>query len=292
MGATPSVPEAQRRTVVCVGVTGAGKSTTCNLITSSRAFDEEEGFQSGTDQAVHCDVVRDGMPIRVIDTVGFFQTQATNSEVEAKFGQFSDMTSYGVDVFLLVEQFGRFTEANERHFAMFKEMAGPEALRHTLLVFTHITNRQLQQIIDAGQLPEGLQTIVGQVAGVVGVENKARPRQAVGDLHRAVADVVNANAGERYSNIALDAAAKRREVLQARIDGLQDTNRKAVLTLLRQKLSAGDVTYEEVIGAVDGAEATEKVEPQSSSQKEEPAPTTCLACVEALPKMVQQFTAS
>eukprot|EP00448_Togula_jolla_P000335 CAMPEP_0170612700 /NCGR_PEP_ID=MMETSP0224-20130122/23866_1 /TAXON_ID=285029 /ORGANISM="Togula jolla, Strain CCCM 725" /LENGTH=271 /DNA_ID=CAMNT_0010938227 /DNA_START=66 /DNA_END=881 /DNA_ORIENTATION=- len=254
MGA--AVSEEARKTIVVVGMTGTGKSTTCNLITNSRVFHEDTGFESATAEIAHKDVMSAGMPIRVIDTVGFMSTGESEQTRDAKFAQFADLASYGVDIFLFTEKYGRFTEVNEQNFLLFKELVGPEALRHTLFLFTHVTNQRLQQEIQKGQVPQSLQAIMCQVGGIVGIDSKANPRLAVADLRSAMAELVKRNSELRYSNESLSAAAERREALQKKIDAIPIKHVRDILTQKRRGLSNGTEIHEDVERAVQEAQAS------------------------------------
>jgi GTP-binding protein EngB required for normal cell division len=248
-----SVPENMRRTVVAVGVSGSGKSTTCNSITATRNFLEDGGLNSTTGQAEHTDALRDDVPIRVIDTVGFLSNTDDKDTRHDKFGQFAELASYGVDVFLLVERFGRWTDANERHFKLFTELAGPEALKHTVLVFTHISNDDLQRQLKE-KVPDGLNAVLRQVAGVVGVENKMNSKAASTDVCKVVRDLVKTNEGERYANATLTNASQRRENLQARISALKNPYARHSLEHKRKGLNDGSYSYDELVKALKRAE--------------------------------------
>jgi len=272
MGSQVSVSEQDRKTIVMVGVTGAGKSTTCNLITGTRAFDEHDGFESSTMEVVHCDAVRADLPIRVIDTMGFLNTtQDTQEERESKFLKFADVAPFGVDLFVLTEKYGRWTESNERHWKIFKELAGPDALKHTILLFTHINNKELQAL--AGNFPAGLQAVVEEVAAVVGVDNKRFPRPAWADLQRTVQEVLLGNEGERYMNDCLVKAKQRRQDLRERIDKLCDAHKKEILQNMYRGLHNGSEHYDDILNAVKRAEAGESL---GLKNKKQQAPCCCI----------------
>lgn len=249
-----SVPEDMRRTIVVVGVTGSGKSTTCNTIAATQCFLEDGGLNSSTAQAEHADALRDDMPIRVIDSIGFLSNVDDKDTRHDKFGQFAELASYGVDAFLLVERYGRWTDANERHFKLFAELAGPEALKHTVLVFTHVSNEDLQRQLK-GKVPDGLDAVLRQVAGVVGVENKMNPKGASTDVCNVVRDLVKTNEGERYANATLTAASQRREDLQTRISALRNPYARHSLEHKRKGLNDGSYSYDELVKALKRAEA-------------------------------------
>lgn len=267
MGANASATEAERKTIVVLGATGAGKSSVCNLMTDSRFFDESDGFESATVQASYYDSSQKDWPIRVVDTAGFLCTQDASHCREARITQFADLVPQGVDVFILTERFGRFTEANEQSFVFFQELLGPEALKHTVLLFTHVQNRQLQELITQGRLPRRCSGIVDQVAAVVGVECKASPRAAAADLQKAVMSVLNANAGQRYPTALVSAAQVRRQALQSRIHLLRSAALQEELQLLHHRLQQGLLAWEELMKEVEKAEAAEAEKEQAEARR-------------------------
>lgn len=263
MGAKASQDQDGRRFIVSIGVTGAGKSTLCNLIIGRHTFEESDGLRSATTAVGHIDCTRDGVPIRVVDTVGLLSTTMEDGCPEQRsheetFGQFSDVTPSGVDVFLLTERYGCFTENQYRHFQLFKEWLGAEALKHTILVFTHIPNWKLQQTLVEGELPQSLKSIVKEVRCVVGVESKQR--QSYADVLQAIRDVVGKNECERYSNATLQIASSRRAALQTRISALRSSERRSYLAEKARGLSNGIASYQEVVQSVLDAETAERHE--------------------------------
>eukprot|EP00928_Gymnodinium_smaydae_P088820 TRINITY_DN72868_c0_g1_i1.p1 TRINITY_DN72868_c0_g1~~TRINITY_DN72868_c0_g1_i1.p1 ORF type:complete len:280 (-),score=83.76 TRINITY_DN72868_c0_g1_i1:115-954(-) len=258
MGNANLVSEEARKTIVAVGVTGSGKSTTCNLISGSKIFDEDHGFNSTTSAALHCDAMRSGMPVRAIDTVGFLSNVDAEEAKMSKFAQFSEMTPFGVDVFMLMEKYGRWTLANDRHFQLFREFAGEDALKHTLLVFTHVNNKDLQRHLQADQLPDGLKEVLSKVAGVVGIENKQAPRAALSDLSKALCDIVEKNAGARYSNECIHKATEKRAMLKKRIEALRSPQLQKMLNDKMNHLHTGLHRFEELEKEVEHAEAQDK----------------------------------
>lgn len=258
MGGNASVSEDARKAIVSIGVTGAGKSTACNLISGSNHFSEDDSMVSATDAADFQDAFRDGMPIRVVDTVGLLSNVDSEAQRQSKFAAFSNLTPYGVDVFLLTEKFGRWTESNERHFNMFVELAGQQALKHTILLVTHISNKDLQKKLQDGQFPESFSRIKDKVAAVVGIESKRAPRIAAADISKALRDLVSANGGSRYSNLHLDSAKTRMGTLQARISAMKTDHAKSSAKRAACCLINGSMKYEAVLKAIEEAEVADK----------------------------------
>mmetsp|Transcript_24201 Transcript_24201/g.53696 ORF Transcript_24201/g.53696 Transcript_24201/m.53696 type:complete len:376 (-) Transcript_24201:71-1198(-) len=262
--ASTSTPqdEAELRTVVAIGVTGAGKSSTCNMLSGKNAFPEGHGLESTTLETSYVDCVRYNVPLRVIDTMGFCHTDGSRKDIE-KFGQFADVAPHGIDVFLFTEKFGRFTEANARHFKAFRELVGPEGLKNTIMLFTHVTNQKLQDIIKEDRVPWELRTIIDQVGGVVGVENKQAAKQSLSDLTSAVCALMEKTQGTRYSNAEIEVARKKRGALQHRIDAIPNPRTRRLLTELKQGLTSGAISYKKFEAMVSEAETSPDHKPAS-----------------------------
>lgn len=203
-------------TLVLVGVTGDGKSTTGNVLCATEAFEVSAGLASATQACVHADyLLMSPEPtfFRVVDTIGLQDTGLPAADVLARFAAFSDSTPFGIDVFLLVVRFGRFKPEHEAATAAFLANCGDAALAHTLLTFTHCAHahEELEALL-ASSAPPALRAILPRLGGVVGVENRDDAAAARAAIHAAVASVIKRNAGARYSNEALSEARRRHDV--------------------------------------------------------------------------------
>lgn len=268
----PSINEEDRTTIVCVGVTGVGKSLLCNALAGQRFSNVSEGFQSGTAGPTHCDVMRHGMALRLVDTVGFLSNHCHDEESwhwwppeEARpkpakkvdFEQLAPVSIFGVDAFLFVEKYGRFTVESSRHFQAFVDLVGEAALKHTVLVFSHVQSDQLSEALQAPDLPQPLRDVIGKVHTVVGVETLKAGRQAAATVIEAVRSVVKANGNERYTCDELRAIQQRRQDLLWRIEALRHSGRREALRKQRKELLHGQWTYADLVRAVEDAEASE-----------------------------------
>lgn len=209
--------EPQHRSLVVVGVTGDGKSTTCNTLSSSTSFETSDGFASSTSQVAHTDYLlmdADGVrEMRVIDTIGLHDTDLAAAEVMQRFLHFADLVPLGIHCFLFIVKYGRFKPEHEAAFDAFVANVGEDALRHTILVFTGCT-------VDADELadalekhaPASLKALLPRLAGPpVGIDNVERPREARDVLHAAVDKAVAKVDGALYTHDALAEAKARHD---------------------------------------------------------------------------------
>jgi len=111
----------QKRNIVVLGKTGAGKSTVANKITGTNAFTVSSCFQSVTRHATHSEVKLLSNNIeynfKVVDTVGLFDTKVSNSTIIKDVKTyFRDKVPEGVNIVLFVFKQGRYTKEEEETF--------------------------------------------------------------------------------------------------------------------------------------------------------------------------------
>ena len=205
----------QQRVCVVVGVTGDGKSTTGNTLCGKDAFETSAGLASATrGHAIATYTVGpqlNGTLWRIVDTIGFEDSCLPADEVSRLFSAFADDCMDGVDAFLFVVKWGRFKPEHERALEAFATNAGAEALRHTLLVFTHCEVDDLDAILKSDKAPKSLrERWLPKLAGFVGIDNDQR-LVARARLQTALDGLVARLGDARYSHDALREAQKRRD---------------------------------------------------------------------------------
>lgn len=157
--ATGPIVISQKRNVVVVGKSGAGKSTICNQIIGTNRFVVASGLDSTTKVIQHEEVKftqtdEDGeteYTFKVVDTVGLFdpdsarRKKAANKEVLNQAKRYArDTIPEGVSVILFVFREGRFTREEDATFrALFKHF-GDDIAAMSALVITGCENRSEQ----------------------------------------------------------------------------------------------------------------------------------------------------
>ncbi|KAL1521517.1 hypothetical protein AB1Y20_021177 [Prymnesium parvum] len=241
--------EAEVFSVVLVGVTGDGKSSTGNTLCGRQAFRTSDGLCSATAACEHADYLQLGACglMRVVDTIGLQDTALPAAEVLRRFSLFAERTPLGINAFLFVVRWGRFKPEHEAALDGFEANCGADAISHTLLVFTHcrLSPEELRATLSA-DVPACLRTRLPRFAGVVGIDN-SDPPAARASLHRSLETLAGK---ERYSNDALAAA-------RARFNAEQEGERAAFAAAVADwRKGSGPVIIEREAAALQASENT------------------------------------
>lgn len=114
--------QVEKRNIVVVGKTGAGKSTVANnIFVSDKKFEVGKSTGSQTSEVLSIQVKHTDQTtkiqydIKIIDTMGIFDTRITNYKVIEKIKKyFQENVSEGVSLVLFVFRKGRFTEEEKK----------------------------------------------------------------------------------------------------------------------------------------------------------------------------------
>ncbi|XP_065134342.1 GTPase IMAP family member 9-like [Paramisgurnus dabryanus] len=123
--------------IVLLGRTGVGKSLAGNMILGENRFRCGIGLSSITKvSSAECKEI-DGRNVRVIDTPGFFDTTLSNKTLTWEFARSVYLSTPGVNAFLFVVPFGRFTEHEADILNQVKMIFGENVLKYVIILFTH-----------------------------------------------------------------------------------------------------------------------------------------------------------
>ncbi|KAF2068190.1 hypothetical protein CYY_010484 [Polysphondylium violaceum] len=133
---TPTTP-LQERVILCIGKTGNGRSTICNVLSETMDFKESPNSVSETKEHKKQEYTIDGIKYVIVDCIGFGDTRLTAQQVffliaDACF----NVRDTGLHQILFVTT-GRFTEEEQEVFNLLRStIFNPEIVKYTTIVKT------------------------------------------------------------------------------------------------------------------------------------------------------------
>ncbi|CAF1044764.1 unnamed protein product [Didymodactylos carnosus] len=194
--------------IICLGRTGAGKSSLGNTLLGQKWFKSKQSTKSVTEKCAVGNRLFKGIQMSVVDTPGLFDNKLSQSECHKEIARCIQTVVPGPHAFLIVIRCDtRFTPEEKACIIWIKEKFGEKALDYCIVVMTHLDSvekddQTIEQFIKDGD--EEIKELITKCGGrYCAVNNDASAEEkdiVLIKLLQIISIMIKANDGKVFTN--------------------------------------------------------------------------------------------